>query len=266
MSSGQPSPLPFCRAVDPKVFALAPQGRCPGKPAHASLDPPAVEDRQLGNSIQIESLGSTSGKMALAALCNRASRGSFHGVGILKRHQFVADPLKGISQRQFPSVRSFRSRAPPLPSGKPALHNPRGFDRKIRQVPIRHVFQDLVDRWLGQGFIWRRQRHACRRRCLVTPGLGCRNSTRCFRWRRRCPEQVPLPFIANEVSRHAPSRHIISLTILECGAGSINLKPRPLDELCNGSQCLGRPIGHALQAGSQRRRSRHSPMSRRFTT
>src|SRR3712207_552294 len=118
--------------------------------------------------------------------------------------------MKSIIKRRPAAAGAFWPGAPRLPSGEPALHEPRSLYSEIGQFLIRHAIQELVD--LGPCCLRaeRAQRHRLRRLGLLKHWLR-RGSSACrFGGWRRCPEQVPLSLIANQVSRHATSS-LISL-------------------------------------------------------
>ncbi|WP_114947595.1 hypothetical protein [Microvirga calopogonii] len=72
-------------------------------------------------------------------------RGSPRLVGILEFDQLACDPTDGIIERRLSHAGPLGPKAPPLPSGKPALHNPCGLDHQIRQFLIRKAIQELVN-------------------------------------------------------------------------------------------------------------------------
>ncbi len=64
---------------------------------------------------------------------------------VLKLHQLAANPNEGIIKRRPASAGAFWPEPPPLPSGEPALHEPRSLYREIGQFLIRHAIQELVN-------------------------------------------------------------------------------------------------------------------------
>jgi hypothetical protein len=68
----------------------------------------------------------------------------------------------------MPSVKAFRLKSPPLPSGEPSLNTPYGLDRQVGQFTIRQAIQEVIDGGPCDPRAERAQRHRLRWRCLLT--------------------------------------------------------------------------------------------------
>src|SRR3712207_1110003 len=103
---------------------------------------------------------------------NPRERGSPRLARILAFHQLGREAPDGTVERCLPHTRSLGSRPPPLPSGEPALYQPRGPDDQIGQLLIRHAIQEIVDLRPCRPRPQAAQRHRFPRQSFLTRCLG----------------------------------------------------------------------------------------------